>query len=312
MRRLSCVPIALLLVACTTPPSAPDAVGAAGAPGAAVTPTVVEQPGVLVTRGAPRVAPTAGTAGTARTATVGRAAPPPDEHSAPVVAPTVAPASESAPEVAPSSEPHAETPQQRRYREVLETRLAEPAGDIRVRVTDAEGRAVSGAEVRFVNLLWAWEGSGLLPFAPSDISTTTSGADGEVRFPSVGTRAAFAFAVLGDRVACAVEGSRGHYRRPDDFELRLGPGVPFGGRVLDQDGNPVAGASVEIDLGQNARRFLDISRPDGRFGGVLVPAFFAVDGVRLRVGAAGFDLHERRLDASAFSEGAMIDVTLPR
>jgi protocatechuate 3,4-dioxygenase beta subunit len=101
-------------------------------------------------------------------------------------------------------------------------------------VLDAQGRAVAGAEVYADRLDDAWTGS------------VTAGLDGTWRFPTL---------AAGTLVLTA--GAEGHASNPPvtvvldgihpaTVELRLGGGAPVAGRVVDEAGEPVAGAAVVV------------------------------------------------------------------
>jgi hypothetical protein len=85
----------------------------------------------------------------------------------------------------------------------------------------------------------------------------TTGADGTFRLeyslPSSGGRGLQVFASR-DGLAPLVRswnGSKKSPEPPDRVVFRMEKAVPIGGRVVDQDGRPLAGASVFLTLGRN-------------------------------------------------------------
>jgi hypothetical protein len=211
----------------------------------------------------------------------------------------------------PARSPAADSAAERKYREVLGRRMKDSTGGAKVRVVGADGTPATDVHVRYFNLAWSWEGGDLFPFVATDISEARTDGEGVAAFPRAGTRAIFAYVESSAGVDCGVMGSSGKGRRPQDLELKLGPGKVLRGRVLGADGQPVVGASVEFHR-SFTDRFLDLSRADGRFAGVRLPERYHAGTWRLRVGAPGFVLHEREVDASSLAVGTPITVTLER
>lgn len=126
------------------------------------------------------------------------------------------------------------------------------------RVTDGLGRPLSGVTVSLLAL------EGALLRVPRELGrTTTSGADGS-----------FAFGDLPSGVGLAVRAeARGLARVEREFEppapgatrggveLRLDPAITLSGTVTDQEGRPVAGASVVAQLARDG----SLLEPDSPF-----------------------------------------------
>jgi hypothetical protein len=177
-------------------------------------------------------------------------------------------------------------------------------------VLDADGKAVDDARVAYMNIPWDREVEQRFPFVPTDLEVRQTDGNGKAEFARAGTRAVWAHATAGGRADCAMSFSRGHYRRPDPPELRLGPAIRLRGRIVDASGAPIAGASVELRR-EFTDRFLDISNTDGVFGDVHVPARYGSGEVRLLVGAAGYLAVDRKVDGKELA-GRDFKVVLKR